>query len=177
MKVYIGVSSHECNLRKNDHFSLDGVPFYSTLSQRKNMMRTEFNSSLLMTLPLFSSIYRNKCWDSRNGALTVICLFSRLPYFEKKNRVSLWDHVAVRVCVCVSPPPVVARQRLGKNPLIVARQLLGKNFLPLLGNGYVFYAVRVVSKESRRLVLPRTSCFLFYDAISSKIIYRRMKVW
>jgi hypothetical protein len=35
--------------------------------------------------------------------------------------------VAVCVCVCVSVyPPIVARQRLGKNPLIVARQLLGK---------------------------------------------------
>jgi hypothetical protein len=30
--------------------------------------------------------------------------------------------------------------------------------LSLLGNGYVFYAGRVVSKERRRLVLPRTSC-------------------
>jgi hypothetical protein len=29
--------------------------------------------------------------------------------------------------------------------------------LSLLGNGYVFYAVRVLSKESRRLVLPRCS--------------------
>jgi hypothetical protein len=48
--------------------------------------------------------------------------------------------------------------------------------LSLLGNGslntfprhwrvvecVVFYAIRVVSKESRRLVLPRTSCFLRY---------------
>jgi hypothetical protein len=31
-------------------------------------------------------------------------------------------------CVCVSVyPPIVARQRLGKNPLIVARQRLGRN--------------------------------------------------
>jgi hypothetical protein len=29
------------------------------------------------------------------------------------------------VCVCI--PPIVAKQRLGKNPLIVARQRLGKN--------------------------------------------------
>jgi hypothetical protein len=28
----------------------------------------------------------------------------------------------------------------------------------LPGNGYVFYAVRVISKESRGLLLPRTSC-------------------
>jgi hypothetical protein len=32
----------------------------------------------------------------------------------------------VRACVSVYPP-IVARQRLGKNPLIVARQRLGRN--------------------------------------------------
>jgi hypothetical protein len=31
------------------------------------------------------------------------------------------------LCVCLCIPPIVARQRLGKNPSIVARQLLGKN--------------------------------------------------
>jgi hypothetical protein len=32
------------------------------------------------------------------------------------------------LCVCVSVyPPIVARQRLGKNPLIVARQWLNRN--------------------------------------------------
>jgi hypothetical protein len=36
----------------------------------------------------------------------------------------------VRVCVSVYPP-VVARQRLGKNPLIVARQRLGRNVTAL----------------------------------------------
>jgi hypothetical protein len=54
--------------------------------------------------------------------------------------ITLWDHVAVRVCVCVSPlivarqrlgkkTPIVARQRLGKNPPIVARQRLGRNVI------------------------------------------------
>jgi hypothetical protein len=68
------------------------------------------------------------------------------------------DHVAV----CVSMyPPIVPRQRLDKNPRIVAGQRLSSVKFPLslLGNCYVFYAVHVVSKESRRLVLPRTSCF------------------
>jgi hypothetical protein len=62
--------------------------------------------------------------------------------------------VCVCVCVCVSLgiPPIVARQRLGKSSLVV------------VGNSYVFYAVRVVSKESRRLVLPRTSCFKLYSS-------------
>jgi hypothetical protein len=32
-----------------------------------------------------------------------------------------------RLCICVCIPPIVARQRLGKNPLIAARQRLVKN--------------------------------------------------
>jgi hypothetical protein len=32
-----------------------------------------------------------------------------------------------RCCLCVCIPTIVARQRLGKNPLIVARQRLGKS--------------------------------------------------
>jgi hypothetical protein len=33
-----------------------------------------------------------------------------------------------RCCLCVSMyPPIVVRQRLGKNPLIVTRQPIGKN--------------------------------------------------
>jgi hypothetical protein len=32
-----------------------------------------------------------------------------------------------RCCVCLCISPIVARQRLGKNPLIVARERLGKN--------------------------------------------------
>jgi hypothetical protein len=82
-------------------------------------------------------------------------------------------------------PLFIARQRFGKhvpaptntrnNRRIVGRACLWVRLctpLSLLGNnsvktfpqerrivgGVVFYAVRVVSKESRRLVLPRTSC-------------------
>jgi hypothetical protein len=46
------------------------------------------------------------------------------------------------------------------NPPIVARQRLA-TYVPAakgINGGVVFYAVRVVSKESNRLVLPRTSC-------------------
>jgi hypothetical protein len=77
----------------------------------------------------------------KNGC---VCLENRLFLFSLfslfwKNRVGLWDHVAVCVHVCVYPP-IVVRQRLGKNPpivarqrirkisLIVARQRLGRNF-------------------------------------------------
>jgi hypothetical protein len=52
-----------------------------------------------------------------------------------------------RVYLCIPPivarqrpgknPPIVLRQRLGKNPPIVARQRLGKSPLSLLGNGSV----------------------------------------
>jgi hypothetical protein len=71
-------------------------------------------------------------------------------YLILKNRVGLWDHVSVRVCVCVSPRSLVENYSV-KVPLL------------LLGNGYVFYAVRAVSKESRRLVLPRTSCLTVWN--------------
>jgi hypothetical protein len=41
-----------------------------------------------------------------------------------KKRVDLWYLVAV--CVCLRIPPIVARQRLGKNPLSFARKRLGE---------------------------------------------------
>jgi hypothetical protein len=51
------------------------------------------------------------------------------------------------VCLSVYPPLSLVGNGSVKVPL------------SLRGNGYAFYAVRVVSNESRRLVLPRTSCF------------------
>jgi hypothetical protein len=78
-------------------------------------------------------------------------------------------------------PPIVARQRLGKNPPFVARQRLGKNspFVarqrlgrnatavtnthPNIENCWTlrFQCGSYRIKESRRLVLPRTSRFIF----------------
>jgi hypothetical protein len=68
--------------------------------------------------------------------------------------------VCVRACarVCVCNHPIVARQLLCKTSLIVAGQRLGKIPLSLLGNGLVEKSPRII-KESRLLVLPRTSCF------------------
>jgi hypothetical protein len=72
------------------------------------------------------------------------------------------------VCVFVRVSPIVARQRLGKKPLF----LLGHGSvetLPLneytrndrrIVGSVVLYAVRVLSKESRRLFLLRTSYIL-----------------
>jgi hypothetical protein len=59
------------------------------------------------------------------------------------------------LCVCVSPLSL-----LGNGSVKVP--------LSLLGNGYVVYAV-LVSKESRRLVLPRTS--LRFQLGSGAVIY------
>jgi hypothetical protein len=50
------------------------------------------------------------------------------------------------VCVCASSITL-----LGNGSVKVA--------LSLLGNGYFFHVVRIVSKESRLLVLHRISCF------------------
>jgi hypothetical protein len=56
------------------------------------------------------------------------------------------------VCIYV----YVARQRLSKN--VTAAVNTQARIEEIVGR-VVFYAVRVVSKESRRLGLPRTSCF------------------
>jgi hypothetical protein len=42
-------------------------------------------------------------------------------------------------------------------------------------NVLVFYAVRVVSKESKRLVLPRTSCYNYFLCLADlNIVYRNV---
>jgi hypothetical protein len=84
------------------------------------------------------------------------------------------------VCVCVSVyppfvarqqlgknPPVVARQRFDKNPLIVARQRLGRNITAVTNTHATiencwtrrFQCGPCRIKESRRLALPRPSCY------------------
>jgi hypothetical protein len=62
--------------------------------------------------------------------------------------------VCVFVCDCVSPLSLLGNSSENV-PLL------------LLGNGYVFFAVRVVSKERRRLVIPRTFCIFVSKIISS----------
>jgi hypothetical protein len=64
-------------------------------------------------------------------------------------------------------PPIVARQRLGKNPLVVTRQQFGGSVTAvtntqatteeLLTRRFQCDPRRI--KESKRIVLPRTSCF------------------
>jgi hypothetical protein len=60
-----------------------------------------------------------------------ICLLmyiftSLLSYLEEIEYA--YEITLLSVCVCVSIPTIVARQRLGRSRLIVARQRLGKNF-------------------------------------------------
>jgi hypothetical protein len=69
------------------------------------------------------------------------------------------------VCVCVSPP-IVASNGSVKSPLIIARQRLGRNVTTVTN---IHATIEVLDwsrrvgpcriKESRRLVLPRTSCY------------------
>jgi hypothetical protein len=74
-------------------------------------------------------------------------------------------------------PPIVARPLLGKNPFIVARQRLGRNVTAVTNTLAAieelldawFQCGPCYIKESRRLVLPRTSCrFINYWHSKSK---------
>jgi hypothetical protein len=108
------------------------------------------------------------------------------PYSEKKNislfslfwknRVGLWDHVGV--CVSVYPP-LVARQRLGKNPHIVARQRIDKNppFVSRQRLGRNFTAVTnthaIIEELWARVVIRKISDYFFAELfvhISIRII-------
>jgi hypothetical protein len=69
------------------------------------------------------------------------------------------------VCVYVFLP-VVGRQRLGKNVTIVTNTRARIELLDV-----ILYELRVTSKESRWLVLSRTSCcLLFNDTVSIETI-------
>jgi hypothetical protein len=118
--------------------------------------------------------------------------------------------ISLCVCIRVCIPPIVAGQRLGSTVPAVTNTLNNRRIvgrvclwvclcipLSLLGNnsvktspwqrrivgGVVFYAVCAVSKESRRLVLPRTSCFLkiivvqicFQIAHNLKLIFSKIE--
>jgi hypothetical protein len=58
------------------------------------------------------------------------------------------------ILLCLVKSRILLPVRL---PHIVASYYLSVSLFPPPPNSFVSYAVRVVSKESRRLVLPRTS--------------------
>jgi hypothetical protein len=71
-------------------------------------------------------------------------------YFENPS------HRSVFVCVY---PPVVARQLFAKNVTVATNTRNNR----IIVESAVFCAVRVISKDRRRLVLPRTSWFLVFN--------------
>jgi hypothetical protein len=73
-------------------------------------------------------------------------------YFEKKNKSRL-SRSPCCLCVCMSIPPIAAKQRLGKHVPAATNM---RNNRRIFGS-VVFCAVRVVWKVSRRLVLHRSS--------------------
>jgi Kef-type K+ transport system membrane component KefB len=64
-------------------------------------------------------------------------------------------------------PPINARQQLGKNDAAVMSTHAAVEELL----GHIFYAVCVISNESRQLVLPRTSCLSVIIIIIIIIIF------
>jgi hypothetical protein len=71
------------------------------------------------------------------------------------NRSSVISLLSLSVCMCISP--IVARQWLGKHVPVATNTRSSRRIVVRV----IFYAIRVVSKESRRTVIPRTSCTLF----------------
>jgi hypothetical protein len=80
---------------------------------------------------------------------------------------SLWNLVCISwhlstsqrrasVCVYICIPHIVASQRLGKHVPAATITRNNRRIVEL-----VLYAVRVITKESRRLVFPRYSCFIY----------------
>jgi hypothetical protein len=74
------------------------------------------------------------------------------------------------VCLYVHPPPrIVAKQRLGRNIPVATNTCNNKTTVRCV----VFYAVRVVSKGSTRLVLPEL--LVMYNNENSERKYSRQK--
>jgi hypothetical protein len=67
------------------------------------------------------------------------------------------------ICVCVRVSPIVARQRLGKSVTMTTN-----THVTICVGRLFFYAVRIVSKERRRFVLPRISCLEYSKILLSE---------
>jgi hypothetical protein len=122
-------------------------------------------------------------WDLRAVCLCGLCVLPanfRMPepifmtwYYGTRANLSgvlLKSLPSVCVSVCVS-----LLSLLGKGPVkCILLSLLGNNSVKTFPRqrrigGFVFCWVRFVSRKSRRLILPRTSC-LFVSHVSSTVI-------
>jgi hypothetical protein len=99
-------------------------------------------------------------YDPNNRPLISLFLSFRLsflaylPYFEKQKEAH--EIILLSVCpsVCLCIPLLIFVRRLVRLPCYLCVRL-----------NFFFYAVRVVPKESRRLVLPRTTYFFINSFI------------
>jgi hypothetical protein len=74
------------------------------------------------------------------------------PYFEKKKRVGLWDHVAVCVYVCVCIPLSLLRNGSVKVPLYLLGNGSVKTPVLFLGNGSVKIPLSLLGNGS--VIIP-----------------------
>jgi hypothetical protein len=86
--------------------------------------------------------------------------FSLLSLFWKKNKIKggVWEHLTL--CVC-NPLSLLGNGSVNTFPAATNTRNDTRIVLRV-----VFYAVRVVSKENRRLVLLRTSCDIILASTS-----------
>jgi hypothetical protein len=93
------------------------------------------------------------------------------PYFEKKMKVGLWDYEIILLSVCACPSVCVFSSFLSLWALwdhlavsleypryILLRGLWDHLAVCVPPNFFLFYVVRLITKESRGLILLRSSC-------------------
>jgi hypothetical protein len=85
-----------------------------------NTQNALVEAMLVVCLEEGVELLQANCW----GVISVVDTFFILLSLFKKNEYA-YEMKLLSVCVCI--PPIVASQRLGKNPLIVSRQRLGRN--------------------------------------------------
>jgi hypothetical protein len=115
-----------------------------------------------------ASLHMCISWAVSRPVLHLKCkaIFSLLSLFWK-NKVGLWDHVAVCLCVClcIPPPLIVARHRLGRNVTEVTNkqatieELLDASFTMWP----VSYRGKLAISSSQNFLLK----LLFNDAVSN----------
>jgi hypothetical protein len=128
----------------------------------------EVNSTRSSLLFLF---WQNKSRLKRSPCFLCVCMCTPLSSVLEYLNQSLWNLVCVSwhpspsqrhmsqipptsLCVCMCTTPTTVRQQLGKHVPAAMKTCNTRRT-----GQVIFYAVHIISKESRPLVLPRTSCF------------------